>query len=78
MQIARKNITTDPFVIYKLYEALSKKVERLGISDKPEAFCNCDESEFPVYPSKCKYIGPLDIKKLFRLFIEKTERIRQF
>ena len=66
MQIAQKNVTTDLFVIYKFYETLAKEAERLGISDKPEAFYNYDESEFPVDPSKCKYIGPFDTKNLFR------------
>ena len=62
MQLARKNVTLDPFVIYQFYETLAKEVERLGIADKPEAFYNCDKSGFPVDPSKCKYVGPIGKK----------------
>ena len=46
MQLARKNVTFNPFIIYGFYELLAKEVECLGISDKPE----------------CKYIGPLGEK----------------
>ena len=64
MQLTRKNVTSDPFVIYEFYETLAKEVEHLGIADKPEAFYNCDESGFPVDPSKCKYIGPIGKKPI--------------
>ena len=47
MQLARKNVTSDPFVVYSFYEMLDKEVKRLGIADKPECFYNCDESGFP-------------------------------
>ena len=57
MQLARKNVTSDPFVVYGFYEMLDKEVNRLGIADKPECFYNCDESGFPTDPSRCKYIG---------------------
>ena len=59
MQLARKNVTSDPFVIYRLYEVLRKEAERLGIMEKPECLYNCDESGFPHDPSKCKYVGPI-------------------
>ena len=62
MQLARKNVTYDPFVMYEFYETLAKEVEHLGISDNPEAFYNCDESGFPADPSKCKYTGPIGKK----------------
>ena len=64
MQLARKNVTSDPFVVYEFYETLSKEVERLGIANKPESFYNCDESGFPVDPSKCKYIGRVGKKTI--------------
>ena len=62
MQLARNNVTSDPFVIYEFYETLAKEVQRLAIAHKPEAFCHCDESGFPVDPSKCKYIDPIGKK----------------
>lgn len=62
MQIARKNVTSDPFVIYRFYELLNKEVERLGIKDKPECVFNCDESGFPTDSLKCKYVGPVGEK----------------
>ena len=64
MQLARKNVTSDLFVIYEFYETLAKEVERLGIADKPEAFYNCHESGFPVDASKCKYICPIGKKTI--------------
>ena len=64
MQLARKNVTSDPFVIYQLDEILAKEVEHLGIAEKPECFYNCDESGFPVDPSKCKQVGPIGKKSI--------------
>ena len=64
MQLSRKNVTSDLFVIYEFYETLAKEVERLRICDKPEAFYNCDESRFPVDPSKCNYIDPIGKKTI--------------
>ena len=54
-----KNVTSDPFVVYGYYEMLKKEVVRLGIQERPECFCNCDESGFPRDPSKCKYVGSI-------------------
>ena len=62
MQIARKNVTSDPFVIYGFYDMLQKEVERLGIKDHPECFWNCDESGFPTDPSRWKTVGPVGSK----------------
>ena len=59
MQLARQNVTSDPFVVYGYYDMLKKEVERLGIQVRPECFYNCDESGFPRDPSKCKYLGPI-------------------
>ena len=46
VQLAWKNVTSDPLVIYEFHETLAMEVERLGIADKPEAFYNCDEQSF--------------------------------
>ena len=35
MQLARKNVISDPFVVYSYYEMLKKEVERLGIQGRP-------------------------------------------
>ena len=52
MQLAKKNLTSDPFVVYGYYGMLKKEVDRLGIQEKPECFYNCNESGFPRDPSK--------------------------
>ena len=57
MQIARKSVTSDPYVIYGFYEMLKAEVDRLGLADRPECVWNCDESGFPDDPSKCKTVG---------------------
>ena len=59
MQLARKNVTSDPFVVYGYYQILKKEIDRLGIQERPECFYNCDESGFLRDPSKCKYVGPI-------------------
>ena len=59
MQLARKNVTSDPFVVYGYYEILKKEIDRLGIQERPECFYNCDESGFLRDPFKCKYVGPI-------------------
>ena len=64
MQIARKNVTSDPFVIYEFYELLKNEVECLGIQNKPESIFNCDESGFPSDPSKIHHIGPVGEKSI--------------
>lgn len=57
MQLARKNVTSDPFVIYGFYALLEAEIKRLGIEDRPECIWNCDETGFPMDPSKFKTIG---------------------
>ena len=62
MQIARKSVTSDPFVIYGFYEMLKKEMDRLGIADRPECLYNCDESGFPSDQSRIKHVGPVGEK----------------
>ena len=57
MQLARKNVTSDPFVIYGFYDMLEAEVKRLGLENRPECIWNCDETGFPMDPSKFKTIG---------------------
>ena len=45
MQLARKNVTSDPFVVHGHYEMLKKEVERLGIQERPECFYNCKRGQ---------------------------------
>ncbi|KAL7637132.1 UNVERIFIED_CONTAM: hypothetical protein RMT77_012890 [Armadillidium vulgare] len=62
MQLTRKNVTPDSFVIYGFYSILEREVERLGISNRPECFLNLDESGFPKEPSKWRVIRPIGAK----------------
>lgn len=64
MQLARKNVTSDPFVIYGFYSLLEKEIKRLGIEGRPECFWNLDESGFPSDASKWKTIGPVGAKTI--------------
>lgn len=57
MQLARKSVTSDPFVIYGYYEKLEEVVKQLGIEDRPECIYNLDETGFPTDPTKVKSIG---------------------
>ena len=57
MQLARKSVTSDPFVIYGYYETLEEVVKQLGIEDRPECIYNLDETGFPTDPTKVKSIG---------------------
>ena len=57
MQLARKSVTSDPFVIYGYYEKLEEVVKQLGIEDRPECIYNLDETGFPTDPTKVKCIG---------------------
>ncbi|KAK8372578.1 hypothetical protein O3P69_016275 [Scylla paramamosain] len=57
MQLARKSVTSDPFVIYGFYDMLEKEMDRLNIKDRPECIYNLDETGFPMDPSKSKTIG---------------------
>ena len=59
MQLARKNVTSDPFVVYGYYKILEKEIQLLDVKDKPECVGNCDETEFPRDPTKWKHIGPV-------------------
>ena len=57
MQIARKSVTADPFIVYGFYDMLGKIIDEKGLADKPEAFYNLDETGFPTDPSKSKTVG---------------------
>ena len=46
MQLARKTVTADPFVIYGFYDILEKEINCLGIADRPECVYNCNEYGF--------------------------------
>lgn len=62
MQLARKSVTSDPFVIYGFYDLLEKVINDLGLADKPECIYNMDETGFPTDPSKAKTIGTKGVK----------------
>jgi hypothetical protein len=62
MQMARKSVTSDPFVIYGYYDLLEKEIDRLQIRDRLECIYNLDETGFPTDPSKAKTIGTTGVK----------------
>ena len=64
MQVARKNVTADPFVIYGLYTLLKSEVDQLGLNDHLECIWNCDKSGFPVDPSRWKTVGAIGAKSV--------------
>ena len=57
MQLARKNVTSDPFVVYGHHEILKKEIEQLGIKDKPELFTSVMKLDFPKIPQNASTLG---------------------
>ena len=57
MQLARKNVTSDPFIVYGFYDLLAKIMNDLGIENRPECIYNTDETGFPIDPKRCTTIG---------------------
>ena len=62
MQLARKSVTSDPFVVYGFYDMLQKIIDDKGLADKPSAIYNMDETGFPTDPSKARTIGTVGEK----------------
>ncbi|XP_018020256.1 uncharacterized protein LOC108676651 [Hyalella azteca] len=62
MQLARKTVTSDPFIIYGFYDLLEKVINDLGIANRPQCIYNLDETCFPTDPSKTKTIGTKGVK----------------
>ena len=58
MQLCKTTARNDPFLVYGFYDLLEKTVENLGLSVKPKAIWNLDESGFPIDPSHTQIIGP--------------------
>lgn len=56
LEVTRRTITSDPFIIYEFYELLSKEIERLGLENKPNQIYNLDESGFHMDPAKTKVV----------------------
>ena len=57
MQLARKNVMSDPFVVYGHYEILKKEIQWLGIKDKPELFTSVMKLDFPKIPQNASTLG---------------------
>ena len=51
---ARKSATSNPFIIYNFYDQLDEIVTQNNLT--PKLIWNCDESEFPTHPQKCKVV----------------------
>ena len=64
MQIVRKNVTSDPFIIYECYDMLNNEIEHLGIQDRPECIFNCDESSFPSDLSRLRHVCHIGKKSI--------------
>ncbi|CAF4349788.1 unnamed protein product, partial [Rotaria magnacalcarata] len=64
MNIARKRVTSDPFVINDFYEKLKSEAKRLNIMGRPECFWNTDKTSFPTDPSLVKAIGTIGVRSV--------------
>ena len=54
MQLCRTTARSGPFLVYRFYDLLGKIVENLGLSGKPKAIWNVDESGFRLIQVKQK------------------------
>lgn len=57
MQLARKNVISDPYVICGCYEVLSKELECWEIQDKTECKYICDKSRFSCVCQSANVLG---------------------
>ena len=64
MQLARKALTSEPFVIFGFYDELEEEMRNLGIEGRSECIYNLDETGFPTDPSKRKTIGTKGAKTI--------------
>ena len=64
MQIDRKERTSDPFIIYSLYDVLEKELQNLQLHDKPGHIYNLDETSFPLHSSKTHTVGVVGEKTI--------------
>lgn len=46
LEIAWRNITSDPFIVYGFYTLLEEEIKKLKLDDKPSQIYNLDESGF--------------------------------
>ena len=76
MQLPRKSVTSDPFIIYDFYELLEAEVKRLGLENRSECIWNCYEMGFPMDPSKFKLLMKKE-KKQLGLHMEQIGKISQ-
>ena len=61
MCIARKANSSNPFIIYDLFDQLQEIYQNNPDIDANKVF-NCDESGFPVDPNRSKVFGPKNKK----------------
>lgn len=52
LEVTRRTITSDPFIIHEFYDLLSSEIKRLGLDNRPDCIYNLDESGFNMDPSK--------------------------
>ena len=63
MQLARKSVTSDPFVVFGFYDLLERIIEEKGLAEKPGAIYNMDETGFPTDPSKAKTMVQIEASR---------------
>ena len=56
LEVTRRNVTSDPFIIYDLYKQCESEINRLNLKSKPAQIYNLDESGFCTDPSKTKVV----------------------
>ena len=69
MQLAKKNVISDQFIVYRYYKTLKNRYSN-WVSKIDQSVYNCGESRFPRDHRKCKHIWPVYRKIIFQvLFI---------
>ena len=64
MNVDRKERTSDPFIIYSLYDVLEKEVQNMQLHDKPGHIYNLDETSFPMHSTKTHTVGIVGEKSI--------------
>lgn len=57
LEVSRRNVTSDPFIIYEFYDILETALNDLDLLDKPAQIFNLDETSFCHDPSRLKIVG---------------------
>lgn len=66
LEKARRSHTSDPFLIYELYDILTQLATELDIADKPDRWWNLDECGINHDPTRCKAVAGTEQKGIHR------------